>query len=88
MSGKAGSGKSTVLKFLAHRQRVREEVESWASPKKLVFIVTFFWNSGDTMQMSLEGFYRSIIFEILKQCPDLLQDVFPAFDDHQYAQLS
>ncbi|KAI9786501.1 MAG: hypothetical protein M1839_006961 [Geoglossum umbratile] len=75
--GKAGSGKSTLLKFLAHHQRVREELESWAGQKKLVFIPAFFWSSGDKMQMSLEGFYRSILFKILKQCPDLLQDVFP-----------
>jgi len=81
ITGKPGSGKSTLMKFLAHHQRVREELERWADPKKLVFIPTFFWNSGDTMQMSLEGFYRAILFEILKQCPDLLQDIFPSSGD-------
>jgi hypothetical protein len=57
------------------------ELESWSVPKKLVFISTFFWNSGDSLQMSLEGFYRAILFKTVKQCPELLQVLFPAVDD-------
>jgi hypothetical protein len=81
ITGKAGSGKSTLLKYLANHQRVKIELESWSVPKKLVFISTFFWNSGDSLQMSLEGFYRVILFETVKQCPELLQVLFPAVDD-------
>jgi hypothetical protein len=81
ITGKAGSGKSTLLKYLANHQRVKMELESWSVPKKLVFISTFFWNSGDSLQMSLEGFYRAILFETVKQCPELLQVLFPAVDD-------
>jgi energy-coupling factor transporter ATP-binding protein EcfA2 len=81
ITGKAGSGKSTLLKYLAKHQRVKMELESWSVPKKLVFISTFFWNSGDGLQMSLEGFYRVILFETVKQCPELLQVLFPAVDD-------
>ena len=81
ITGKAGSGKSTLLKYLANHQRVKMELESWSVPKKLVFISTFFWNSGDSLQMSLEGFYRAILFETVKQCPELLQVLFPATDD-------
>jgi len=39
--------------------------------------VFFFWKSNDNMQMSLEGLYRSILFETLKQCPELIPVVFP-----------
>jgi energy-coupling factor transporter ATP-binding protein EcfA2 len=81
ITGKAGSGKSTLLKYLANHQRVKMELESWSVPKKLVFISTFFWNSGDSLQMSLEGFYRAILSETVKQCPELLQVLFPAVDD-------
>jgi hypothetical protein len=81
ITGKAGSGKSTLLKYLANHQLVKMELESWSVPKKLVFISTFFWNSGDSLQMSLEGFYRAILFETIKQCPELLQVLFPAVDD-------
>lgn len=82
--GKAGSGKSTLSKFLARHHRVREELETWAGVKKLVFISTFFWNSGDTMQISLEGFYRSILYKTLIECPDLLQYIFPNLSDRHH----
>ncbi|KAH6694283.1 hypothetical protein BKA61DRAFT_662945 [Leptodontidium sp. MPI-SDFR-AT-0119] len=81
ITGKAGSGKSTLLKYLANHRRVKTELESWSVPKKLVFISTFFWNSGDSLQMSLEGLYRAILFETVKQCPELLQILFPGVDD-------
>ena len=77
ISGKAGSGKSTLMKFLCHHSRVQQELESWAGDKKLVFAQFFFWNSGDKLQMSLEGLYRSILFETLKQCPELIPEIFP-----------
>jgi hypothetical protein len=77
ISGKAGSGKSTLMKFLCHHSRVQQELESWAGDKKLVFAQFFFWNSGDKLQMSLEGLYRSILFEALKQCPGLIPEIFP-----------
>jgi predicted RND superfamily exporter protein len=71
ISGKAGSGKSTLMKFLVDHPRTREELNCWAADKQLVFAHFFFWQSGDTLQRSLEGLYRSILFETLKQCPDL-----------------
>ncbi len=77
ISGKAGSGKSTLMKFLVQRRRTRDELTVWAGNKKLVFAHFFFWNSGTGMQKSLEGLYRSILFETLRECPDLIQEVFP-----------
>ncbi|KAH6714421.1 hypothetical protein BKA61DRAFT_359607 [Leptodontidium sp. MPI-SDFR-AT-0119] len=77
ISGKAGSGKSTLMKFLCQHSRVRKELESWAGEKRLVFAQFFFWNSGEKLQTSLEGLYRSLLFETLKQYPDLIPEIFP-----------
>jgi hypothetical protein len=77
ISGKAGSGKSTLMKFLSQHSRVREELESWADGRKLVLASFFFWNSGDKLQMSLEGLYRALLFETLKQYPELIPEIFP-----------
>jgi hypothetical protein len=77
ISGKAGSGKSTLMKLLLDHPRTRKELYCWAADKQLVFAHFFFWRSGDKLQRSLEGLYRSILFETLKQCPDLIQEVFP-----------
>ena len=77
LSGKAGSGKSTLMKFLCGHERTEEELKVWAGEKKLVFARFFFWKSNDDMQMSLAGLYRSILFETLKRCPELIPVVFP-----------
>ncbi|KAI9767609.1 MAG: hypothetical protein M1839_004466 [Geoglossum umbratile] len=77
ISGKAGSGKSTLMKFLCGHERTEKELKAWAGEKKLVFARFFFWRSNDDKQMSLEGLYRSILFETLKQCPELIPVVFP-----------
>ncbi len=74
--GKAGSGKSTLMKFLSQDKTVQDKLNSWAGNKTLCLVSFFFWNSGDTLQMSLEGLYRSILFETLRQCPDLIRPSF------------
>lgn len=77
ISGKAGSGKSTLVKFLCQNPRLITELEQWVGNKKLVFASFFFWASGDKLQRSLEGLYRSLLFEILSQYPELIQKVLP-----------
>ncbi|KAH8748744.1 hypothetical protein BGZ57DRAFT_969398 [Hyaloscypha finlandica] len=78
ISGKAGSGKSTLMKFLVDHPQTRVELKKWAEGKQLIFAHFFFWRSGaDELQRSLSGLYRSILFEILKQCPGLIREVFP-----------
>ncbi|RYP75781.1 hypothetical protein DL770_007344 [Monosporascus sp. CRB-9-2] len=79
ISGKAGSGKSTLMKFLCRHRRIKEELGKWAADKNktLVFASFYFWNSGDSMQMSLDGLCRSMLFETLQHCPDLIPTVFP-----------
>ncbi|KUL88478.1 hypothetical protein ZTR_05452 [Talaromyces verruculosus] len=76
ISGKAGSGKSTLVKFLCQNPRLNRELERWAG-NNLVFANFFFWASGNKLQRSLEGLYRSLLFEILNQCPELIDKVLP-----------
>lgn len=78
ISGKAGSGKSTLMKFLCNHERTRAELEAWAGDNKLVFAKFFFWNSGNKLQMSRQGLYRSLLFETVKQCPELAPIIFPS----------
>lgn len=78
-SGKAGSGKSTLMKFLACERRTRDELSFWSTSKGKTLILAsfFFWNSGTPLQRSLEGLYRGILWEILRQRPSLIPMVFP-----------
>lgn len=75
--GKAGSGKSTFMKYISGHQEIRRQLESWSGDKKLAIISVFFWNSGDELQMSMEGFYRSLLFQVVQQCPEVLPAIFP-----------
>ncbi|KAH7409565.1 hypothetical protein BKA64DRAFT_400156 [Cadophora sp. MPI-SDFR-AT-0126] len=73
ISGKAGSGKSTLMKFLIKQRVTTSLLESWSEGEKIVIASHFFWSSGNTMQKSQEGLLQSILFQILREYPDLIQ---------------
>lgn len=77
ITGKAGSGKSTLMKFLYNDPRTSEHLRSWASPLPLVTAAFFFWNSGSEMQMSQSGLLRTLLCRALQQCRSLIPRVFP-----------
>ena len=73
ISGKAGSGKSTLMKFLAEHRRVGQYLQDWAgSSARLVLVSWSFWAAGSPMQRSKEGLFQSLLFQILRRCPDLI----------------
>jgi hypothetical protein len=67
ITGKAGSGKSTLMKMIYHDVRTKALLSKWCKGKPLVTAAFFFWNSGSKLQMSQEGFLRSIIYQALEQ---------------------
>lgn len=69
ISGDPGSGKSTLMKHLCSHETTQETLMKWAGDKTLVTARFFFWFSGTTLQKSQEGLLRSLLFEILRQCP-------------------
>lgn len=76
LSGNAGSGKSTLIKFIAQHKRTREELEAWAGTKRLILCHFYFWAAGTESQQSMPGLYRSLLFQTLSQCPELIETVF------------
>ncbi|KAL4885296.1 hypothetical protein BJY04DRAFT_214631 [Aspergillus karnatakaensis] len=83
--GKAGSGKSTIMKYLADPENlgVRQCLDAWTGDCNLIFVSVFFWSAGDSLQRSLEGLYRSILYQVLRKCPRIVTKVF----DHTSARL-
>jgi hypothetical protein len=73
--GKPGSGKSTLMKFLYNNDRTRKYLQVWAGDRRLIIAKFYFWTAGSTLQKSQEGLLRSILFEILRQCPSLILPV-------------
>ncbi|KAM0552653.1 hypothetical protein ACHAPJ_007750 [Fusarium lateritium] len=76
IQGKPGSGKSTLMKFLSGHYDTRRHLELWAGGRKLVVASCFFWYAGSHLQKSQEGLLRSLLFEILRQCPEIAAHVY------------
>ncbi|KAK7976616.1 hypothetical protein PG989_015079 [Apiospora arundinis] len=72
ISGKPGSGKSTLMKFISRRDETRAALNTWSSGKPLVIGSHFFWAAGTSMQKSWNGLLRTLLFDILRQQPDLV----------------
>ena len=74
VSGKPGSGKSTLMKFVAAHEKTQAYLDGWAGDKKLVIAKFYFWNaSAQRSQKSQRGLLRAILYQILRQCPELIQ---------------
>jgi len=77
INGKAGSGKSTLMRFIVDNPRTRDHLKQWAPHENLNTPAFFFWNSGVLDQRSQTGLLRSIIYEVLQKHAHLCSLVFP-----------
>ncbi|KAH8763193.1 hypothetical protein F5883DRAFT_377791, partial [Diaporthe sp. PMI_573] len=78
ITGKPGSGKSTMMKFLCDDAQTKTALQEWACGKGLAIVSHYFWLSGTMIQKSQEGLFRSLFYGIFQQCPELVQKVCPA----------
>ncbi|UZP35202.1 hypothetical protein NXS19_003018 [Fusarium pseudograminearum] len=70
--GKPGSGKSTLMKFIATHGDTRSLLRNWGGGRRVVTASHFFWNAGLSMQKSLAGLFQTILYQVLKECPELI----------------
>ena len=75
INGKAGSGKSTFMKFLVNHENTLKHLKHWAGESPLVIASFFYWRLGSDLQKSMEGLLRSLLFKILQECPSLIGDL-------------
>lgn len=66
VTGLAGSGKSTLMKYIFENRDTRLRVLRWAGKKKLIMGSFYFWNQGTRMQKSLQGLMQSLLFQIAR----------------------
>ncbi|KAK7229266.1 hypothetical protein V2G26_001436 [Clonostachys chloroleuca] len=69
ISGKPGSGKSTMLKFVWNDDRVAQLLDSWEASENKVIANFFFHHRGTLAQKSFEGLLRSVLSQILQAQP-------------------
>ncbi|KAH6850502.1 hypothetical protein B0I37DRAFT_323904 [Chaetomium sp. MPI-CAGE-AT-0009] len=77
VSGKAGSGKSTLMKRLFHHPRTKELLTEWAKGDPVHLASFFFWNLGTPEQKTQEGLSRSLLHQILSRYPSLIREALP-----------
>lgn len=77
LSGKAASGKSTLMKYIDDHETLREILSSWANGNDLVVASYYFWHSGTAMQRTLTGMMQTLLCQILEQRNDLISTAFP-----------
>jgi len=75
VSGKAGSGKSTLMKYLHNSGDTLAALHEWAGEKPLVTAAHFFWNAGTDMQKSQQGLLQNLLYHVLRQTPALIPSV-------------
>ncbi|KAH7119118.1 hypothetical protein B0J11DRAFT_441007 [Dendryphion nanum] len=65
ITGKPGSGKSTLMKYMFNHNKTTAKLQQWNASRPLVKAGFFFWNSGTAMQMSRMGLLQSILHTVL-----------------------
>jgi hypothetical protein len=74
ITGKPGSGKSTLMKYLLQDSRTREALSEQGRP--ILSTPAFFFHArGVETEKSFDGLLRSIIFQLLSDVPELVDSV-------------
>lgn len=82
ITGKPGSGKSTLMRYVGEEERTHTALNKWAQGGRIATACFYFWNSGTPMQRSLEGLLRSLLLQVLGQCPELVPKIFSRRWEH------
>jgi hypothetical protein len=77
INGKAGSGKSTLMRFIIDDGETHAKLSQWASANQLLVLHFFFWNLGTPLQKSQVGMLRALLHKVLSQHPELTPAIFP-----------
>lgn len=77
VTGNAGSGKSTLMKFLIDHKNTFDALKKWAGTSPLISASHFFWSAGNTIQKSQDGLLRSLLFQIMLRDTSLIPRLCP-----------
>lgn len=77
ISGKTGSGESTLMKYLLRHAITKQALQLWADRTDLVIASFLFWNGGNELQKSQDGLLRSLLYQCLRERRELLSLVLP-----------
>jgi hypothetical protein len=76
INGKAGSGKSTLMRYLCDNNQTQRLLKEWAGDKTLMCAHFYFWTSGNLDQRSQSGLLRHLLHQLLSQNKGLIPWAF------------
>jgi hypothetical protein len=77
INGKAGSGKSTLMRYICSDPKITQYLNVWADGKPLTCAKFYFWTSGTFEQRSQAGLLRYLLHQLLGQHKDMIPWMFP-----------
>ncbi|KAE9374984.1 hypothetical protein N431DRAFT_482087 [Stipitochalara longipes BDJ] len=77
ISGKPGSGKSTLMRFLFGHPSMAAYLKSWAGDLPISKAGFFFWTSGSKDQRSQTGLLRYLLHQLLSENRAMMPKAFP-----------
>ncbi|ETS76211.1 hypothetical protein PFICI_11598 [Pestalotiopsis fici W106-1] len=77
ITGKPGSGKSTIMRYISEHKTTAQLLRSWAGEDKLTKASFYFWTSGSEEQRSQTGLLRYLLHQLLSSSAHLMPKVFP-----------
>lgn len=86
VNGKAGSGKSTLMKHLFRHHKTRSALAKWANGSRMVLAGFFFSYNGEDLQKSQIGLMRALLYACLKDHRELIPLVVPDQIDFIHAE--
>lgn len=87
LSGKAASGKSTLMKYIYNDKRTKKKLRKWAGGNDPILAAFFFFERGDSLQKSREGLLRSLLYQILSQRRELISLIYDSNKEDRRAPI-
>ncbi|RYO91744.1 hypothetical protein DL763_004894 [Monosporascus cannonballus] len=75
--GKAGSGKSTLVKFILSNPRTKSALDLRSPGTEI--LSHFFWKPGSRLQKTIKGLYCSLLHQTLSENPNLIDSILNEF---------
>ena len=66
ISGKPGSGKSSLMSSIMSDKRTPKCLQTWANGRVPYIFSFFFWKPGSILQKTMAGFMRSMVWQVCK----------------------
>jgi hypothetical protein len=73
ISGKPGSGKSSLVSFIMGDRRTKECMRPWAGGRGPHIFSFFFWKPGSSLQKTMLGLRRSLLWQLCKAKPVIIE---------------